>query len=115
MIGNLSECVDLPQMYCDVISRYLNPGIVPCPNFLPAVVFRLVLNYVMSIEWLLFDHFAGWTVLESLLELHLASLLLGYLYLGKMVQVLYSQSPFLQMWEWVLLTPMSLDYSTSDL
>ena len=39
LIGNLSKCVDLPQMYCDVLSRYLNPGIVPLPNFLPAVVF----------------------------------------------------------------------------
>ena len=39
MIDNLSEYVDLPQMYCDALSRYLDPGIVLCPNFLPAVVF----------------------------------------------------------------------------
>ena len=38
MIGNLGGYVDLPQMYCDALSRYLNPGIVPLPNFLPAVV-----------------------------------------------------------------------------
>ena len=85
LIGNLSECIDLPRMYCDAISRYLDPGIVPCPNFLPAVVFQLVLNYVVSIEWLHFDHFAGRTLMESLLELHLASLLLGYLYLGGII------------------------------
>ena len=39
MIGNLGKYVDLPQMYCDALSRYLNPGIVPLLNFLPAVVF----------------------------------------------------------------------------
>ena len=82
-------------MYCVVISRYLNPGIVPHLNFLLAVVFLLVLNYIMSIEWLCFDHFAGRTVTEYLLELHLASLLLGYLYCGEMVQGLCVQSPFL--------------------
>ena len=76
MIDNLSEYVDLPQMYCDALSSYLDPGIVLHPNFLPAVVFRLVLNYVMSVECLFFDHFAGLSVVESLLELHLASLLL---------------------------------------
>ena len=38
MMGNLSEYVDLPQMYCNALSRYLNPGIVPLLNFLPAVV-----------------------------------------------------------------------------
>ena len=86
MISNLGECVDLPRMYCDALSRYLNPGIVPHPNFLPTVVFQLVLNYVVSIEWLFFDHFAGQTVTESLPELHLASLL-GYLYLGVMNRV----------------------------
>ena len=39
MIDNLSKYVDLPQMYCDVLSRYLDPGIVLHLNFLPAVVF----------------------------------------------------------------------------
>ena len=39
LIGNLCEYIDLPQMYCDALSRYLNPGIVPLLNFLPAVVF----------------------------------------------------------------------------
>ena len=39
LIGNLCRCVDLPQMYCDGLSMSLNPGIVPLPNFLPAVVF----------------------------------------------------------------------------
>ena len=47
--------------------------------------------------------------MESLLELYLASLLLGYLYLGKMVQGLYVQSPFLQILEWVLSTPVLFD------
>ena len=58
----------------------------------------------MSVEWLFLDHFAGLTVMESLLELHLASLLLGYLYLDEMVQGLYTQLPFLLIWEWVLPT-----------
>ena len=65
MISNLGKCIDLPQMYCDALSRYLNPGIVPLPNFLPAVVFQLVPNYVVSVECLFFDHFAGLTVMES--------------------------------------------------
>ena len=39
MIDNLGEYVDLPRMYCDALSRYLDPGIVLRPNFLPAVVF----------------------------------------------------------------------------
>ena len=39
MIGDLGEYVDLPQMYCDTLSRYLDQGIVPLPNFLPAVEF----------------------------------------------------------------------------
>ena len=39
MIDNLGEYIDLPRMYCDVLSRYLDPGIVLHPNFLPAVVF----------------------------------------------------------------------------
>ena len=39
MIVNLGEYVDLPQMYCDVLSRYLDQGIVPLLNFLPAVEF----------------------------------------------------------------------------
>ena len=39
VIGNLSKYIDLPQMYCDVLSRYLDPGIVLLPIFLPAVVF----------------------------------------------------------------------------
>ena len=39
MIDNLGEYVDLPQMYCDALSRYLDPGIILHPNFLPAVVF----------------------------------------------------------------------------
>ena len=96
MIGNLNKYVDLPQMYCDVLSRYLDPGIVLRPNFLPAVVFRLVLNYIVSVECLFFDHFAGLSVMESLLELHLASLFLANLYLDEMVQGLYAQSPVLQ-------------------
>ena len=39
MIDNLGEYVDLPRMYCDALSMYLDPGIVLHPNFLPAVVF----------------------------------------------------------------------------
>ena len=39
MISNFGKHVDLPQMYCNALSRYLNPGIVPLLNFLPAVVF----------------------------------------------------------------------------
>ena len=96
MIGNLSKYVDLPQMYCDALSRYLNPGIFPLPNFFPAVVFQLVLNYVVSIECLFVDHFAGLTVMESLLELHLPNLFLGNLYIDEIVQGLYTQSPVLQ-------------------
>ena len=115
MIGNLSKYVDLPQMYCDALSRYLNPGIVPLLNFLPAVVFQLVLNYIMSAECLFFDHFAGLTVMESLLELHLASLFLANLCIDEMVQGLYAQSPVLQFWEWVTLTPVSMDYLIPDL
>ena len=104
MIGNLGEYIDLPQMYCDVLSRYLNPGIVPLPNFLPAVVFQLVLNYVMPIVCLFYDHFAGLSVMKSLLELHLTSLFFANLCMDEMVQELYTQSPFLQFWEWVMLT-----------
>ena len=39
MIDNLGEYIDLPQMYCDALSRCLDPGIVLRLNFLPAVVF----------------------------------------------------------------------------
>ena len=39
MIGNLGEYVDLPQMNCDALSRYLDPGIVLLLSFLPAMVF----------------------------------------------------------------------------
>ena len=39
MINNLGKYVDLPQMYCDALGRYLDPGIVLRLNFLPAVVF----------------------------------------------------------------------------
>ena len=99
MIGNLGECVDLLQMYCDALSRYLNPGIVPLLNFLPAVVFQLILNYIVLVECLFFAHFAGLTVMESLLEWHLASLFLGHLYIDEVVQGLYAQSPVLQFWE----------------
>ena len=106
MISNLGEYIDLPQMYCDVLSRYLDPGSVLLLNFLPAVVFRLVLNYVMSV---------GCPVTESLLELHLTSLFLVRLYLDEMVQGLYAQSPVLQFWEWVTLTPVSTDYLIPDL
>ena len=95
MIGNLSKYIDQPQMYCDALSRSLDQGIVLLPNFLPAVVFRLVLNYVMSIECLFFDHLAGLSVMESLLELHLASLFLTRQYIGEMVQGLYAQSSVL--------------------
>ena len=69
LIGNLGKCVDFLKMYCDALSMYLNPGIVPGPkllpaveshqvlnygidpglNLLPAVVLQLVLNYVVSI------------------------------------------------------------------
>ena len=98
MISNLDEYVDLPQMYCDVLSRYLNPGIVPLLNFLPAVVFQLVLNYIMFIECLFFDHFAGLSVPESLLELRLSSLFLANLCIDEMVHGLYAQSPVLQFW-----------------
>ena len=115
MIHNLSEYIDLPQMYCDALSRYLDPGIVLRPKFLPAVVSRLVLNYVVSVECLFFDHFAGLSVMESLLELHLASLFLGNLYLDEMVQGLYAQSPVLQFREWVSLTPVSVDYLIPNL
>ena len=102
-------------MYFDVLSRYLNPGIVPLPNFLPAMVFWLVLNYVMSIECLFFDHFASLIVTESLLELHLASLFLVNLCIDEMVQGLYAQSPILQFWELVMLTSVSMDYLIPDL
>ena len=90
MIGNLSECIDFPQMYCDALSRYLNPGIVPLLNFLPAVVFQLVLNYVVSIECLFFDWFAGLAVTESLPEWHLANLFLASVGYDDMVQGLYA-------------------------
>ena len=95
MIGNLCEYVDLPQMYCNALSRSLDWGIVLHPNFLPAVVFRLVLNYIMSVECLIFDHLAGLSVMESLLEWHLASLFLANLYIDEMVQGLYARSPTL--------------------
>ena len=78
-------------MYCDALSRSLDQGNVFLPNFLPAVVFRLVLNYVVSVECLFFDHLAGLSVTESLLELHLASLFLVRLYIDEMVQGLYAQ------------------------
>ena len=86
LISNLGKCVDLPQMYCDALSRYLNPGIAPLLNFLPAVVFRLVLNYIMSVECLFFDWFAGLAVMESLLEWHLANLFLANVGFDEMVQ-----------------------------
>ena len=66
MIGNLSDYIDLPQMYCDALSRSLDHGIVLLLNFLPAVVFRLVLNYIVLVECLIFDHLAGLSVMESL-------------------------------------------------
>ena len=66
MINNLGKYVDLPQMYCDALSRCLDPGIVLHLNFLPAVVFQLVLNYVMLVECLFFGHFAGLSVVESI-------------------------------------------------
>ena len=50
LISNLCGCIDLPQMYCGGLGMSLNPGIVPLLNFLPAVVFRLVPDYVMSVE-----------------------------------------------------------------
>ena len=115
MIDNLGEYLDLPQMYCNALSRYLDPGIVLHLNFLPVVVFRLVLNYIVLVGCLFFDHFAGLSVVESLLELHLASLFLRNLYLDKMVQGLYAQSAVLQLWKWVLLTPVSMDYLIADL
>ena len=95
MIGNLSEYIDLPQMYCDALSKSLDQGIVLLPNFLPAVVFQLVLNYIMLVECLIFEHLAGLSVTESLLQLHLASLFLANLYLDEMVQGLYAQSSIL--------------------
>ena len=115
MIDNLGEYIDLPQMYCDVLSGCLDPGIFLHLNFLPAVVFQLVLNYIMSVECLFFDHFAGLSVVESLLELHLASLFLGNLYLDEMVRGLCTQSAVLQLWKWVWLTPVSMDYLIADL
>ena len=60
-------------MYCDVLSRNLDQGIVLLLNFLPNVVFRLVLNYIRSVECLFFGHLVGLSVTESLPELHLAS------------------------------------------
>ena len=74
MIGNLGEYIDWPQMYCDALSRSLDQGTVLLLNFLPAVGFQLVLNYVGSGVCLFFDHLAGLSVKESLQELHLVSL-----------------------------------------
>ena len=89
VIDNLGKYVDLPQIYCDALSSYPDPGVVLRLNFLPAVVFRLVLNYSMLVECLFFDHFAGLSVVESLLELHQASQFLVNLYHDEMVQGLY--------------------------
>ena len=115
MIDNLGKYVDLPQMYCDALSNYPDPGVVLHLNFLPAVVFRLVLNYGVLIECLFFDHFAGLSVVESLLELHQASQFLGNLYRDEMVQGLYTQSVVLWLWNLVWLTPVLMDYLIADL
>ena len=98
-----------------MLSTCLDQGIVLLPNILLAVVFRLVLNYTVSVECLIFDHLAGLSFTESLLELHLASLFLANLYIDEMVQWLYTQSLILLFWEWVTLTPVSVDYLIPDL
>ena len=100
---------------CDALSSYPDPGVVLHPNFLPAVVFRLVLNYVVLVECLFFNHCAGLSVVESLLELHQASQFIGNLYHDEMVQGLYTQSAVLQLWKWMSLTPVSTDYLIADL
>ena len=64
----------------------------------------------MLVECLFFDHFAGFSVVESLLELHQASQFHGNLYRGEMVQGLYTQSVVLRLWNLVWLTPMLTDY-----
>ena len=115
MIDNLSEYIDLPQIYYDMLSNYPDRGVVLRLNFLPAVVFLLVLNYGMSVECLFFDHFAGLSVVESLLELHQASQFLGNLYCDAKVQGLYAQSVVIWLWNLVWLTPVLMDFLIADL
>ena len=69
-------------MYCDVLSRSLDQGTVLLLNFLPAVGFSLVLNYIKSDVCLFFYHLSGLSVKQSLQELHLASLYLARLFGG---------------------------------
>ena len=105
LISNLCEYVDLPQMYCDALSRHLNPG---CSSSEFSSSCGISTGSKLH-------HFAGLTVMESLLELHLASLFLANLGFDDMVQGLYVQSPVLQFWEQVSLTPVSADYLILDL
>ena len=50
LIGNPCGCFGLPQMYCGGVGISLDLGIVPLPNFLPAVIFQLVWDYIVSVE-----------------------------------------------------------------
>ena len=112
LLCNLCGCADFLRTYCGGSNMSASPGIVPIQNFPLTEVSLLGLYYIVLVCSV---RCAGWAVVGSPLGSHLTSPLLGHLCLCVMEQGFYIQSSFLQIFEWMLQTPVFLDHLYTDL